>query len=240
MTELNGIKLKCGIFEHMSEEITVAHDYITSDGKLVSDINGDVHCAPIHMTFKEFMDCFFNKLGRFKWPALANLYSKTPLNIPNEIIKAYYNSGTDNVRDITTLAEFDQIELNKEFLFMQKKFVCTVTTYGKALTQSEFLYIIKSKTMNHDDKVYIRMAICIRSAILNTTSKCILHFKLSHIPCHISSVNMANAVITVNGEDDAILPFTKVRYSCEGQCVNCPSDGFEEDGYDSDSVDNIV
>lgn len=240
MSERNGIKLKCGIFEHMSEEITVAHDYITSDGNLVSDINGDVHCAPVHMTFKEFMDCFFNKLGRFKWPALANLYSKTQLNIPNEVIKAYYNSGTDNVRDITTLSEFDQIELNKEFLFMQKKFVCPVTMYGKALTQSEFLYIIKSKTMKHDDKVYIRMAICIRSAILNTTSKCILHFKLSHIPFHISSANVTNTVITINGEDDAILPFTKVRYSCEGQCANCPSDGLEEDGYDSDSVDNLV
>ena len=84
------------------------------------------------------------------------------------------------------------------------------------------------------------MAVCVRSSILNTTSKCILHFKLSHIPCHISSVNAASMLVAVNGADDAILPFTKVRYSCEGQCANCHVTDVEEDGYDSDSVNNIV
>jgi hypothetical protein len=213
------LKLKSDIYENLSEEIAVVNGSISPDQVNSSLIVKTVDCTPIHMTVKDFFQCFYNKLGRFKWSSLAKVFGKTRLNIPAELESAYYESGGDAIRDITTLPTEAQIELSKSFLFLQKALVNPNHVHGRALTCSELLFVIKSKGPRCE-KIFTRMVVALRCPVLNVSVNCVLHFKLSDVPHCIKSKDSLNALVKFIDEDDDELECENVTYEadCEAGC----------------------
>ena len=216
------LKLKSDIFENLSEEIAVVNGSISPDQVSSSPVVKWVDCTPIHMTVKDFLQCFYNKLGRFKWSSLAKVFGKTKLNIPAELESAYYESGGDAIRDITTLPMEAQIELSKSYLFLQKALVNPNHVHGRALTRSELLFVIKSKG-KRCEKIFARMVVALRCPVLNVSVNCVLHFKLSEVPHCIISKDSLNPLVKFDDEDDDELEYENVSYEAD-----CESDAEEE------------